>query len=415
MTAFDDFLNRFPPDVQNTVRMIWDALGTGEKTRFIDLISSFPTEGKLVKGLVKLSTTQIRQAFGHKQKVAIIGPANVGKSTLYNQMVHNKLDLAAVSPLPGTTKQTQQADAGLFTVVDTPGADAVGSLGEQERQQSLTAASQADFLVLMFDAIQGIKKTEQEIFHQLSALKRPFIVVLNKIDLVSSKDLNGVISQAALNLGLKPEQVIPIVAKDGKHLSRVLLAIASTEPEMVAALGQALPEYRGQLAWRSIVGAASVSAVIALTPLPVIDFIPLVITQSVMVLGIARIYSYQITPKRASELVATFGLGFLARTLFQELSKFGGIPGWLLSAAIAASTTVVMGYAAIRWFEKGERLSSETLKKLTKETTTYLLNTLKGFGKKRPGKKELRARITQSLKEFPIERNEKPLDDEADE
>ena len=390
MTAFDDFLNRFPPDVQNTVRMIWDALGTGEKTRFIDLISSFPTEGKLVKGLVKLSTTQIRQAFGHKQKVAIIGPANVGKSTLYNQMVHNKLDLAAVSPLPGTTKQTQQADAGLFTVVDTPGADAVGSLGEQERQQSLTAASQADFLVLMFDAIQGIKKTEQEIFHQLSALKRPFIVVLNKIDLVSSKDLNGVISQAALNLGLKPEQVIPIVAKDGKHLSRVLLAIASTEPEMVAALGQALPEYRGQLAWRSIVGAASVSAVIALTPLPVIDFIPLVITQSVMVLGIARVYSYQITPKRASELVATFGLGFLARTLFQELSKFGGIPGWLLSAAIAASTTVVMGYAAIRWFEKGERLSSETLKKLTKETTSYLLNTLKGFGKRDPVKRNSR-------------------------
>jgi small GTP-binding protein len=212
MPNFDDFLKRFPPDVQNTVRTIWDALGIGEKNRFLDLISNFPNETSLVKGLVKLTTAQIRQAFGTKRNVAIIGPANVGKSTLYNQMVHNKEDLAAVSPLPGTTHQTQHADAGLFTVVDTPGADAVGSLGEHERQLALSAASQADFLVLMYDAIQGIKKTEQEIFHQLSALKRPFIVVLNKIDLVRAKDLEGVISLAAQNLGLKSEQIIPVVA-----------------------------------------------------------------------------------------------------------------------------------------------------------------------------------------------------------
>jgi small GTP-binding protein len=414
MSTFDDFLKRFPQDVQNSVRMIWDALGVGEKNRFLDLISKFPTEASLVKGLVKLTTAQIRQAFGNKQKVTIIGPANVGKSTLFNQLVRSKEDLAEVSPLPGTTRQTQQADAGLFTVLDTPGADAVGTLGEQERQMALSAASQADFLVLMYDAIQGIKKTEQEIFHQLSTLKCPFIVVLNKIDLVSAKDLEGVISQAAQNLGLKSEQIIPIVAKDGKNLSRVLLAIASTEPEMVAALGQALPGYRWQLAWRSIVGAASISAVIALTPLPIVDFIPLVITQSVMVLGIARIYSYKITPKRASELVATFGLGFLARTLFQELSKLGGIPGWLLSAAIASSTTIVMGYAAIRWFEKGERLSSEALKKLTKETTTYMLDTLKSLGKRKPGKKELQERITQSLEKSPLADSPKMLDDKAD-
>jgi len=42
--------------------------------------------------------------------------------------------------------------------------------------------------------------------------------MLNKIDLVPRKDLQGVISSAALNLGLKPDQVVPIVAKDGKNL-----------------------------------------------------------------------------------------------------------------------------------------------------------------------------------------------------
>jgi len=415
MTLFEDILTQFPPDVQATVHKIWDALGPDEKASFQSLLTGFPTDANLVRLLVKLSTAQIRQAIGHKHRVVIVGPTNVGKSTLYNLLVQNKSDLARVGPLPGTTMENQQADAALFTVVDTPGADAVGRLGEREKDLARSASAEADFLVLVFDAIQGIKKTEQELFYDLSALKKPFVVVLNKIDLVPRNDLQGVISNAALNLGLKPDQIVPIAAKDGKNLDKVLLAVAATEPEMVTALGQALPEYRWQLAWQTIVRAASISAAIALVPLPVIDFVPLVVTQSIMVVSIARIYSYKITPQRASELVATFGLGFLGRTLFQELSKLGGLPGWLLSAAIASSTTVVMGYAAVRWFEKGQRISTGALNKLTQEMTTYLLGTLKNLGKRKPGQKDLQQRITQSLESSPLAENRSLLDREAGE
>jgi small GTP-binding protein len=415
VTLFDDILTQFPPEVQATIRKIWNALEPTEQASFISLLTGFPTDANLMRRLVKLSTAQIRQAFGHKHRVAIFGPTNVGKSTLYNQLVQNKRDLAKVSPLPGTTTVNQQADAALFTVVDTPGADAVGSMGENEKDLALSAAGEADFLVLVYDAIQGIKKTEQEIFTELSALKKPFVVVLNKIDLVPRKDLQSVISSAALNLGLKRDQIVPIVAKDGRNLGKVLLAVAATEPEMVAALGQALPEYRWQLAWQSTVRAASISATIALLPLPVIDFVPLVITQSIMVVSIARIYSYKITPQRASELVATFGLGFLGRTLFQELSKLGGLPGWLLSAAIASSTTVVMGYAAVRWFDKGQKLSAGALKKLTQTVTTYLLGTLKTLGKRKPGQKGLQQRVTESLDNLPLAESRAALDREADE
>lgn len=415
MTLFDDILSQFPSDVQETVRKIWDALGPNEKAGFLSLLIGFPADANLVKILVKLSTSQIRQAFGSKQRVVIVGPTNVGKSTLYNQLVQNKSDQAAVSPLPGTTTENQQSDAALFIVVDTPGADAVGRVGEQEKDLAFSAAANADFLVLVFDAIQGIKKTEQELFNELSALKKPFVVVLNKIDLVPRKDLHAVIANAALNLGLEPDQIVPIVAKDGKNLGKVLLAVATTEPEMVAALGQALPQYRWQLAWQTIVRSASISATIALVPLPVIDFVPLVVTQSIMVVSIARIYDYKITPQRATELVATFGVGFLGRTLFQELSKLGGLPGWLLSAAIASSTTVVMGYAAVRWFEKGQKLSTEALKKLTHEMTTTLLDILKGLGKRKPGPKRLQERVTQALENSPLTGSRSVLDLEAGE
>jgi GTP-binding protein Era len=415
MTQYDDILALFPPDVQTTVRKIWEALGPTEKASFLSLLAGFPTDANMIKMLVKMTTAQIRQAIGQKHRVVIVGPTNVGKSTLYNLLVQNKKDMAVVSPLPGTTKENQLADAALFTVIDTPGADAVGSVGEREKDIALTASAEADFLLLVFDAIQGIKKTEQELFNELSALKKPFVVVLNKIDLVPHKDLSAIISNSAQNLGLEPDQIVPIAAREGKNLGKVLLAIAATEPGMVAALGKALPEYRWQLAWQTIVRTASISAGIALIPLPVIDFVPLVITQSIMVVSIARIYNYKITPQRASELVAAFGLGFLGRTLFQELSKFGGLPGWLLSAAIASSTTVVMGYAAVRWFEKGEKLSAETLNKLTRGMTTFLLDTLKSIGKNKPDQKGLRERIIQSLESSSIAESRTVIDKEAGE
>lgn len=413
MPQIDDFIRRFPPDVQDTIRMVWDSLGASEQASFTSLISSLPNDPRLIKNLVKRSTVQFRQAFGSKHSVAIIGPANVGKSTLYNQLIHNKTDLAEVGPLPGTTHVNQPADAGLFTVVDTPGADAVGVGGDLERQLAFSAAQQADFLVLVFDAIQGIKKGEKALFEDLSQLKKPYIVLMNKMDLVEPKLKDNLIERAADNLNLRSDQIIPVVAKDGKNLSRILLAIAAAEPEMVAALGEALPEYRWQLAWRSIISAASISAAIALAPLPVIDFIPLVITQSVMVMGIARVYNIKTTPRVATELVTTFGLGLLARTLFRELSRFGGVPGWLLGAAIASATTMVMGYAAIVWFEKGQKLSPGSINKLTREFTNYFLDVLKSFGKHKPDKDELYARISKSLEDSPLAESRNSLDEDV--
>jgi GTP-binding protein Era len=413
MATFDDILRRFPPDVQTTVRTVWEALGQDEQADLLKLLTNLPTESDLIRLLTRLSTAQIRQTFGQKKQVAIVGPTNVGKSTFYNQLVSEKKDQAEVGLFPGTTTENQRADAALFVVVDTPGADAVGELGEREKDLALSAAENADFLVILFDAIQGIKKNEQELFREFSALKKPYVVILNKIDLVPRRDLEKVVALAAENLGLKPEQVIPVAAKDGKNFNQVLLAIAAAEPKIVAALGQALPAYRWQLAWRSIVSAASISGVIALAPLPVVDFIPLIATQSLMVLGIARIYNYRITPKRAKELVMAFGLGFLGRTLFQELSKLGGVPGWLLSAAIASSTTVVMGYAAVRWFENGERVSSEVIGRLTREITLKQVDALKRLGQRKPSEKGLQEILVKSLEDTGMGDNPPSLEEKA--
>jgi len=171
VTLFDDILAQFPADVQDSVLKIWDALGPTEKSGFLSLLVGFPTDTKLVKLLVRMTTTQVRQAIGHKNRVVIAGPTNVGKSTLYNLLVQNKSDQALVSPLPGTTKENQQADAALFTVVDTPGADAVGHLGEQEKALALSASAQADFLILVFDASRASKRPSRNCLTSYQHLK----------------------------------------------------------------------------------------------------------------------------------------------------------------------------------------------------------------------------------------------------
>lgn len=404
MTAIDDLLKEFPPDARDQIRTAWDALPESMQKELGASVKYLPNDLVRWRMLLDLALPNFKIAFAEKHFIAIVGPANVGKSTLYNQLVRQREDRAEVSPVPGTTRVNQEADAGLFRLVDTPGADAVGEVGEQERDHALAAAHAADFLIIVFDAIQGIKRTEQELFGELHALGKPYVVVLNKYDLLARKDVEPVLERTAANLRLQRHQVVPVSAKLGQNMDDLLIAIAKAEPGLLAALGRALPAYRWRLAWTAITGAATTAAAIALTPLPVLDVIPLLAVQSSLVLGIARIYDYALTPARARELAVAFGLGFLGRTLFQELSKLGGPPGWALAAAIAASTTVVMGYAAILWFERGEKLTGDSLKRLTETVTQSLLNTLKGLGSRKPNKATLETTLREALEKTELER-----------
>jgi small GTP-binding protein len=399
--SINEVVKSLPLKTQGQLRDAWADLSADEREALQSIVRGVPSDRQLLRLLLGMASAHVKTAFGRKHKVAIVGPANVGKSTLYNQFIQEKQAAAAVSPVPGTTRVIQEAEAGLFTVVDTPGADAIGPIGAVERQRALDAARTADFLIILFDTIQGIKRSELEVYQELTALNKPHVVVLNKSDL-AQRDLAAVIQGAAANLGLKPEQVIPISAKHGDNVGRVLTAIAVSEPALVAALGSAMPAYRGKLAARAITTAAGLSAVIALTPIPIIDFIPLVITQAVMVLGISRIHNRRITLSLIKELAATFGLGLAGRTLFQELSKLGGVPGWLLSAAIASSTTAIMGYAASVWFERGERISPATLKLMTKQLAGTMLTALRSLGHRRPNEVLLRERIEQVLQDQPF-------------
>ena len=401
MVTIDEILDEFPGPVRLKIGRIWATLPVEIRQELAEVMDNLSPSLKMLKGLLPLVLEHYAAAYGEKNRIAIVGPANVGKSTLYNQLISRAEDRAAVSSIPGTTRQSQQADTGLFVLVDTPGADAVGAVGERERQIAFQAAGGADFMVIVFEATSGIKQSERDLYDALQRLDKPSIVVLNKMDLIPKREQEQVRAIAARNLDLELSAVIGIVATERKNVGRVILAIAKSDPQLVRAIAAAMPEYRARLVWQRTAAAASSAGAVGWIPLPIADLVSLLFIQSGLVLSIARIYGYEITAARARELIATFGLGFAARAVYQQLSKLAGAPGWILSAAIAAATTMAIGYGAMMWFSYGEKPTRESMQKTVTDVTVHLRDQLLGLGKKKPDRGTVRQRITQTLKDLP--------------
>lgn len=393
---FTEFVGKLGEDI----RRAWDELPKGTRRELAHALGLMPRDLKGWRGLIDQAVEQVRLATGDKQQVAIVGPTSVGKSTLYNMLIRSSGGRARVSAVPGTTRIPQQADAGLFVIIDTPRADAVGAVGVEEKERALAAAGRVDLLMVLFDATHGIRAPEKALFDELMELGKPTVVALNKVDLVTREKVK-VLGTTAAALGLDSEQLIPLSAKKSQGIDRLLLAVAKSEPGIVAALGAALPEYRWKLAQTVIGRAASTATAIAVTPLPFLDFFPLVGIQTAMVLGVARIYAYKITLARMRELISTFGIGLLGRTLFYELSKFSGPPGWLVASGVAAGTTFALGYASIAWFDRGGRLSRQAVRRISRVVSQAVTEQLKNLGQRKPQRITLRQRVKETLDDLP--------------
>ena len=93
-----------PARTQALLNAVWAQVPPEDRQTLLALLKGIPGDPRSFKTLIDLSIVQFRMAFGKQRNVAIVGPANVGKSTLYNQFVRSKGDQAVVSALPGTTQ-----------------------------------------------------------------------------------------------------------------------------------------------------------------------------------------------------------------------------------------------------------------------------------------------------------------------
>jgi GTPase len=161
--------------------------------------------------------------------IAIIGRPNVGKSTLFNRLVGQKL--ALVDDVPGVTRDRREGEGHLgdleFTVIDTAGLDegARGSLTARMQEQTETAIGLADALMFVIDARAGLTPNDRAFADFARRANKPVVLVANKAE--GKHGEIGAMESYALGLG----DPVQISAEHGEGLSELYDALRGLMPE----------------------------------------------------------------------------------------------------------------------------------------------------------------------------------------
>ncbi len=121
-----------------------------------------------------------------KSIVAIVGRPNVGKSTLFNRLIGQRL--AIIEDEPGITRDRLYADCEWtghhFTLVDTGGIQtgAEGQIDEAVTRQAQTAIAEADVVVFVCDVRQGVTNEDENVARILRRTRKPLILCVNKVE-----------------------------------------------------------------------------------------------------------------------------------------------------------------------------------------------------------------------------------------
>ena len=157
---------------------------------------------------------------------AIIGRPNVGKSTLMNHLIGQKI--AITSRKPQTTRNRIQtvytSERGQIIFLDTPGIHkAKNKLGEYMVNVAQRTFQDADVILWLVEASDYIGAGEQHIAQQLKRTKLPVILVMNKVDKVDRKELPGFID--AYRKILDFAEIVPVSALRSVNLDTLLNCI----------------------------------------------------------------------------------------------------------------------------------------------------------------------------------------------
>ena len=160
--------------------------------------------------------------------IAIIGRPNVGKSTLFNRLVGQKL--ALVDDLPGVTRDRREGEGRLgdltFTVIDTAGLDegARGSLTARMQEQTEAAIAQADALMFVIDARMGLTPNDRAFADFARRANKPVVLVANKAE--GKHGELGAMESYALGLG----DPVQISAEHGEGMGELYDALRVLMP-----------------------------------------------------------------------------------------------------------------------------------------------------------------------------------------
>lgn len=164
--------------------------------------------------------------------VALIGRPNVGKSTLLNYIVGQKV--AIMSNVAQTTRNKIQgiytSDEAQIVFIDTPGVHKpVTKLGDFMERSTLSALDEVDAVVYVVTATEKRGPGDNFIIERLKQVKQPIYLVVNKIDQVHPNDLPDIVAQYKDALPFKG--IIPISALQGNNVNELVNELVSGLPD----------------------------------------------------------------------------------------------------------------------------------------------------------------------------------------
>lgn len=127
---------------------------------------------------------------GERLHIGFFGMRNAGKSSVVNAVTNQ--ELSVVSDVLGTTtdpvkKAMELLPLGPVVIIDTPGLDDEGTLGEMRVQKAKEVLAKTDIAILVLDATKGKSNLDKELLSIFKERKLPHIVVYNKTDLITEK------------------------------------------------------------------------------------------------------------------------------------------------------------------------------------------------------------------------------------
>ncbi|CEH29647.1 GTPase Era [Aneurinibacillus migulanus] len=164
--------------------------------------------------------------------VAIVGRPNVGKSTLMNYIVGQKV--AIMSDKPQTTRNKIRAvytsEEGQIIFLDTPGVHKPKSkLGNYMNRMVENALREVDVVLFLVDASEKLGPGDEYIIEKLKEVKTPVYLVINKIDKVHPEELLPFIDQYKELYAF--EEIVPVSALQGNNVNRLMEQLLSKLPE----------------------------------------------------------------------------------------------------------------------------------------------------------------------------------------
>ena len=159
--------------------------------------------------------------------ISFFGKRNAGKSSVINAVTGQ--DLAIVSSVMGTTtdpvyKTMELLPLGPVMVIDTPGIDDEGELGALRVRKSYQVLNKTDIAILVIDSTAGKGEEELELIHRFHKKGIPYLIVYNKIDLLSTEKIKN------LAMSVRAGEVL-VSASDGMNIQELKEKIASLKPE----------------------------------------------------------------------------------------------------------------------------------------------------------------------------------------